>query len=301
LVSGRITFQASDAPLPDVTVQLRGPQPSTSQTDLSGLYELPGVGAGSWQIEPSKVGNGRGAITAIDATFTLQAVVGLRTLSAEQRLASDTNGSGTITAIDAVFILQYAVGLIGQVPIGRSCGSDWAFMPVGTGAANQSVTLPVMVPGSCELGRINLESPTAETPNQNFRAVLLGDVNASWQPAGGSGAAMDRGSDGVQLGAARRRGHRIYVPIRVERNGGIVALDAELEYDATRLRLLGVRRSSSLQGAMLMSNSRHPGRVSISLASPEPQAGRVIAMLRFEETAPDVGDGAIRVLSAEIQ
>ncbi|WHH57908.1 S8 family serine peptidase [Petroclostridium sp. X23] len=56
-------------------------------------------------------------ISAGDATLVLRDIVGLTSLSQEQKKAADVNGDGSITAGDATVILRYVVGLISEFPI----------------------------------------------------------------------------------------------------------------------------------------------------------------------------------------
>jgi len=61
--------------------------------------------------------NGDSIVNAYDAVLVLQHVVGLITLTPNQKDAGDVSGDNTISAFDAVLILQYTVGLITQFPI----------------------------------------------------------------------------------------------------------------------------------------------------------------------------------------
>lgn len=54
--------------------------------------------------------NQDGKVTAVDSRWTLQSVVGGRTLTATQLLAADVNHDGKVTAVDARWILQSVVG-----------------------------------------------------------------------------------------------------------------------------------------------------------------------------------------------
>ena len=68
------------------------------------------------QIGPGDI-NYDGNITAQDALFVLQNIVGLITLSAAQQQLADVSGEYAISALDAVLILQRAAGLITQFPV----------------------------------------------------------------------------------------------------------------------------------------------------------------------------------------
>lgn len=54
--------------------------------------------------------DGANGVNATDATWTLQAVVGKRTLTDTQRLAADVDKKNGVNATDATYILQYVVG-----------------------------------------------------------------------------------------------------------------------------------------------------------------------------------------------
>ena len=58
-----------------------------------------------------------GAVTSLDASWTLQDPVGLRTLTGEDSVAADVSGRMGITAYDASLILQYVVGMISVFPV----------------------------------------------------------------------------------------------------------------------------------------------------------------------------------------
>ena len=57
-----------------------------------------------------------GTVSALDASYLLQHVVGLSTLTGTALLAADVSGDGLETAFDASYILQYSVGLITCFP-----------------------------------------------------------------------------------------------------------------------------------------------------------------------------------------
>jgi len=61
--------------------------------------------------------NSDGKVTAYDAALTAQAVVGLITLSTEQRQKAEVSGDGQVTAYDSALISQKSVGLIDKFPV----------------------------------------------------------------------------------------------------------------------------------------------------------------------------------------
>jgi hypothetical protein len=62
---------------------------------------------------------GDGTISALDATYVLQFVAGMRDLTPEQQLLADATGNGRVTAFDAMRILQASTG---QIVPGSLCG-----------------------------------------------------------------------------------------------------------------------------------------------------------------------------------
>lgn len=128
-IAGQIRYYHGGAPVSGITVELHGPTPTTTQTDAQGHFVFSGLAAGTWWIRPQQTGNAANGINALDASYVLQDVVGLRSLDANQRLAGDATGNGAISALDATRILQDVVGLITSVPVAPACGGDWVFVP----------------------------------------------------------------------------------------------------------------------------------------------------------------------------
>lgn len=181
-LSGHIRYYSNALPLSAAMVQLQGATPAAAQTDASGQFAFNGLDGSAWRIEPRKLGDARGGISALDAVYVLQAAAGRRTLTAAQRLACDVNGDGTLSALDAELILQFKVGLITRFSVAQACASDWAFIPVPAAAPNQQLTQPQMTAGICQPGAVALQPLTGQADNQDFSAVLFGDCTGNWQP-----------------------------------------------------------------------------------------------------------------------
>ncbi|MBI3784135.1 MAG: PQQ-dependent sugar dehydrogenase [Deltaproteobacteria bacterium] len=181
-ISGQIRYYANDVPVADVTVQLLGPTPASTQTDSNGQYSFGALPDGTWRVEPQKIGAINQSITAIDGTVNSQAVVGLRSLSPLQRIACDANGSNTNSSIDTTYILQYRVGLIGSLPVWDGCGSDFLFVPTPAPAPNQTPIAPTpnRTPTLCIHGAIAYDPLNGDATNQDFVAILAGDCNGNW-------------------------------------------------------------------------------------------------------------------------
>ena len=96
----------------------------------------------SYWVTPSKNGDFQSAVDPYDAALNAQHVVGLITLSANQRLAADVSGNGSLTSYDSAKIAQFAVGLITRLPVGVTYGRDWAFVPAPQSEPNLYVSNP---------------------------------------------------------------------------------------------------------------------------------------------------------------
>ncbi len=181
-IEGHVAYYSNGQPVNGVSVTLQGPTPASALTDATGEFLLTNLGQANAQIEPTKVGDAGGAISALDAVAVLQIAVGQITAGAEQRLACDVDGDGAVTAFDAVLILQYATGVISAFPAAQSCGSGWAFVPVPATASNQRVVEPLLASPSCQSGTIAFEPLIGPATGQDFSAVLIGDCTGNWQP-----------------------------------------------------------------------------------------------------------------------
>jgi Tol biopolymer transport system component len=306
-IGGQIRYARASAPaVASVDVNLSGTAPGAQPSDSLGAYGFANLALGNWTVRPAKTGDNRSAITAIDATFVLQDVVGLRTPGSVERIAGDANGSGQLTAIDATFILQYRVGLIAQLPVARTCASDWMFFPVPANAANQVLSAPLLSPGACQMGAIAYQPLIAAAAAQDFNAIVLGDANASWTPTAGGGADAAAGGATIRFGRARQRRHApgtptiIWLPLAIDGPSSLQALELDIEYDPATLAARGVRRLSAVQHTLLAINIVSPGHLRVALASPRPLplSGRNLLMLQLYGEWP--GAQGMRVRQARV-
>ena len=304
-LSGAIRYQRSGLDVGDATVELSAnPQPPDSAlvvtqtaTDEAGLFALHGVSAGSWRVQPQKIGGVEDAVTAVDAVYALQAAAGLRGLPADEQLACDVSGDGQVSSNDAQLILQHAVGRLSQFPVALMCQSDWVFAPQPVAMAQQEVNAPRVSGGSCEPGAIVYHSLTSDAPDQNFSARAFGDCSGDWQPAMVSGAAARdlAAPSQPQLRYFRRlRGH-VQVSIYVPRPGTFHALDTQLAYDQNVLGAPKVAQTRSTRAALLAAGDQVPGQLAISLAGANAmRSGRVLTV-DFTVNVPGVRPAASSV------
>jgi hypothetical protein len=193
-------------------VQL-GDTPGSVMTNAGGHYSFSTAGPGNVTVQPQKNGQFNAAITSLDAVTILQAIVNQVTLTPEQEHAADVTGNGSFSTLDATRILQFVAGeqpfnqfqrlacdvtgnggcspldatrvlqfvaaTLPRFPAAELCQSDWLFVPDAAAAPNQILTQP-QVAGSCQMGRIAYVPLTGDAADQDFNAVLLGDVTGNW-------------------------------------------------------------------------------------------------------------------------
>lgn len=157
-ISGAVTYiNGPGTPgVPNTTISASGSIPLSTTTDSNGLYSLSGFGAGMYTITPSKTGQVNG-ITNSDATAVAQHIVGFITLNSNQLLAADVTQNGTVSSLDATYIAQYTALLPNP-----SFTGTWKFIPPS---------------------RSYLNVQTNQT-NQDYSAILLGEVTGNWNPGG---------------------------------------------------------------------------------------------------------------------
>jgi hypothetical protein len=197
-ISGHAYHWSSHALLSDVEIGLYDVLESgeldlvtSTVTDALGEYSLlvnPAADrslSGSRALDASDV---RGVITAADALAALKIAVGLNPnadgapVSPYQLIAADIDRDGKVTAGDALAILKIAVGLSTAIT------PEWIFLP-----ESELFWVDDDQGGSFTLSRGFVEWPedgllfTGSIPEDgDFVAVLLGDVDGSWEPDEGT-------------------------------------------------------------------------------------------------------------------
>jgi leucyl aminopeptidase len=166
-IEGTVSYGTTDLNQPakfvsNVFLTAEGVSPDTDFTDNTGAYLLENLRVGEvYTVTLTKSGDING-ITPFDATLVLRHVaaggVGANALSANQQLAADTNNSNSITPFDATQILRF-VAANGQTANTGAVG-NWRFNPA-------SRTYPAL---------------NGSLLNQNYAAILIGEINGSWTP-----------------------------------------------------------------------------------------------------------------------
>jgi len=160
-LSGNVTYDnVANSPLPGVVVSItNGFVTLTGTTDVTGNYSIPNVHAGTYAVTAtSAAAFPLTAISPSDATKIIRHYVGLEVFTDPVKLlAGDVNNSATVNSTDAFQVVLRSNGNITSFAKG-----DWVFS-----------SLPAVVVAGNSTGN-------------NLKGLAVGDVNASYVPAGSS-------------------------------------------------------------------------------------------------------------------
>jgi hypothetical protein len=271
-VRGRIKHQSTG--VAGALVRLQGTQTTlTTSTDLLGQFSFTDVSADQWVIDPEGGITMPTEITALDASYALQAASGARTLTAQQQLACDVTGNGRVSSLDAAMILRHRLASLEQFPVVERCGSPWLFVPMPDPMPNQQLTQPAVDQQSCQHGSITLDPLVADAEEQNFEALLVGDCTTGEGVGAAGGGETERPSARLLIrrtrGGERSRGDRFSVKLYAGGEVPIESIDAVLAFDSQRLKV--VKAASPAEEDFLGAMSADDGStVAVSLAASEP-------------------------------
>jgi hypothetical protein len=261
LVSGTVSYCIDPAKkVPNVTVATTSGAPSaSSMTDANGAYKLTGLLGGPYTVAPSKPAEGPGiAITAFDAGLVAQFVAGvIPAPNACQVLAGDASNSGVLSALDAGLIAQTVAGIANA-----GIAGTWKFVP-------PSRSYPLL---------------NGSLLNQNYDAVLVGDVSGNWPPAGpqGSGPSnpVSKFSIPVSLPdtGANQGSNNVMVPVIVGNTTGLnaIAYDFTFTFNPKVIRLANPAfetKGTLSQGWSITANTSTPGQIRIVAFNSQPLSG----------------------------
>ncbi len=241
-VSGRTTFWTGGTVVPNVGFQMAGNRTYTATGSTQGAYTVTGADPGDYSLRPTKSSDPNG-ITAMDASLVLQHAVSLISLTGYAAQAADVDKSGTIDAMDAFQILQRSAGLI-SLPF-PGAGSVWEFSP-------STKTISALA---------------TNLTNQDFIAVLLGDVSGNWastEVAGG--ATVD-----LRVAEALPVDKSLMATSSLGPQGqSVYSLDLVLAYDPNKGIPKSVTRDAANPSWLLSANLNKPGEIRVSMASAQP-------------------------------
>ncbi len=267
-LAGSVRYYQGTGTVRNVQLQMVGVGAHATVTDTNGAFVLTNLPTGSYTLRPAKSDDVAG-ITAYDASLVLQSSAGLLALSTEQAIAADVNRNGTVSSMDAAYILENAVGLL-DAPF-PNAGRVWDFVPT-----DRSYSL------------LN-----SDLPDQDFVAVLLGDVSGNWSPSQvPTQGEADRGIKSDQfvtlaLNTDLVRTNRSLTRVLFRADApGVYSADLVLIFNSPISALRSVAKGASAQSALLVSNTNEPGVLRCAIAGASPLTGEGdLLVLDFQNSA----------------
>ena len=285
-INGKVTYYSNSEPVPGTTMVLSGSgDPNIVITDADGDYMIPNIPVGSYHLKPAK-SNDVNEITAYDASLVLQADAGLINLSAFQEITADVNKNGIVSAMDASYILQKAVDLI-ELPFPGN-QAVWTFEPT-------EKEYPLL---------------NSDQSNQDFTALLVGDVSGNWAYPNQQAMMMSLSDFTPQ--ATISIPDKLYLPqeqiiipidLSFEPEAEILSMDIEIHYDSMAIDANSVVSGQiiTLNNMAFISNIDTAGVIKIAIAGTSSAIYEgTLATLKFDILSLDCNPQVLFLVKASL-
>lgn len=247
-VSGNVYYYNGGKAVAGVDLSLDGIKSYSNTTNINGNYSLSNVENGNYKLNASKSDEAVG-ITSYDASLILQNAVGSISLNSNQMTAADVNCDGRIDSSDASLILKKSAGLIGLPFTGA--GKVWTFTPA----------------------EMNLTGVASNLYNNNFTAILIGDVSGNW--TGAENTITSAGTAEFTLGYGKKAADGSYnlgLKLKMD-EADLYSTDMVIKYNSSAIDSVTVINEDKLQNAGIAVNTSVPGEIRIAAASGTPING----------------------------
>ncbi len=238
-----LTYKQNGIGVENVTIAL-DPQSNIINTDASGIYNFFGLNKGiSTTITPYKNTEIVNGVTTFDMVLARKHILGVELLASPyQQIAADVNKSGTITTFDLVEMRKVILRIQDTFPNNTS----WRFVPVSYIFVDPSNAFLDFFPES-----ITKNTLAANTVNENFIAIKIGDVNDSALGMGNFGNdPTERSSETLQLFYPEfeyTAGEIISLPVQGKSGTqDVQGFQFSLKFDAQRFDYLGLDKENTV-------------------------------------------------------
>lgn len=239
-LTGSVTHHRASAPVPGVTLQLGGGSSSSTLSGADGQFSLLVPSCADLTLTPELATDTplTKGITMLDVQAVRSHIQGQTKLASPfALLAADVNGSRTITAADLRLIRLFILQLRTNFPsVG---GSLWRF--VTSDYVFPDPLSPWDAPGTRSMTGLQ-----ADLAGQSFRAVKLGDVDGSWDPAPQSPnrpiTLLNAHPGSVHLSATEHlvnSGDRVQIAVKASQVDHLTTVQFTLTWDPSVLKFAG--------------------------------------------------------------
>lgn len=262
-ISGNVHYGDSQQSVKNISMTLTGERDDSLLTDEKGYFEFPLKPNSGYHLMPSKpTGEDVGdCISAFDAALVARHALGLENMVEFAQTAADVNLDGSVSLFDAALVLREAVNL---PALPGSQARVWIFNPAF----------------------YNYQPISGSRANQNFTAVVRGDVDLDWQtnPAGfgKNSSKYVTFPDKIQA----PEDDKLLVPVTLPVSVKILALDLSMSFNSAEIEFEGIRRTPVLANWTEAMNAE-AGQVQISLYGTEwIETEGLILTLEFRVKSP---------------
>ncbi len=276
-ISGNIYYNNSTMPINNAELSLSWISTNIQTTNESGYYQFQFLPPGeNYIITPLENPNvPKNCISSYDAALAAQIVTGLLTdVTDEQKLAADVDKNGFVQIFDAALIAQYAIGLSDDP---YSCVGDWVFNPA------QRTYQPLSV----------------EHSDQNFSALILGDVDCNW----GANMLSSKANNLLKTYTGLKDEtvfpcSNFVIPFSVEEQSEIISFDISLKINPDIMKFSGIIKADDVKDFEIFSNCTDDGIIKIAGFSLNPKelSGNYIT-LNFDIVGNPEGNGKIELMN----
>ena len=244
-ISGAAKYFSNDFGIEDVSINVTGDISNQYLTNEFGAYSFSVPENSSLKINAYKQAEqdiGNLTITMYDAALTAQSALNLIALTEDQQIAGDADCNGSVLTFDAALIAQYAVGL---TSLPSSHVGEWRFVP----------------------DTIALNNVQNDYDNQDFKGIIIGDVDGSWTPPGKlKKSALPRYNYSIELERNKQK-DELTLTLYVNDDIDLLSADFDITF-STALTFRDFSKSSALSNFKIFINPQN-GRLRLGMFSAE--------------------------------
>lgn len=240
-ISGEIRYFQTNLAVSDIPLRMTGDFENTTTSDAAGLYQFTVFQNANYQIEISTVSPAPECLSAYDAALTARAALQLENFSDTQKLAADVDANGRISVFDATQILRKSLG---QPDIHPNFAGEW------------------LAPTK----QLQFTDVRTDFSGQNLTLLVLGDVDASWQPNQFLARAEIR-----EQSRLVQPDEEIVIPIAFPVGKNILAFDGKFLFQPNDLEFIQIQKTELSRHFSLSHAETNPGEVRFGAFAVEPQ------------------------------
>ncbi len=264
-IQGNICYFSNGQPVSDVQINILGGIRARLVSDGHGRFGEVLPHHRDYYLVPCKAPYSdfdEETIIAYDAALTLQAAIGKLALDSLRWLAANADQDSFLTAYDAALIARYAVGYRDS----NSAVGKWIFSPA----------------------QRNIYDLNQEQYEQNFSAIIIGNVHGGWRPLAGD--SLPRLARSMRLPHVSRQGNSLELRFDIDQPVELASVEVQLVLPNDRFRLVELQRAPAIADFQWICRHQQ-GRFNLALFGSQPAnaAGELITIvLEFDEVAKDV-------------